>query len=223
MGMAVLAAVPIFSLILIRLFWSGSSLWFLTVGIILLGAAAVVFLARRNTERQYGGQLAPEQSRMPLVLAGLGVLFLAMLILPNFAESDSTPTSTVPEVQDDASELPASSSELPASEEPETREVVPQDSIATNPETGTADTTDNTGATGNGTTGTIDTTDTTEVPAGSTTYIVQDGDTLWDVSVQFGVSVEAIVAANGLADETAISIDQELIIPAAESGDETVG
>ena len=35
-GMALLAALPVLSLVLMRMFWSGSSLWFLAVGIILL-------------------------------------------------------------------------------------------------------------------------------------------------------------------------------------------
>ena len=89
LGMAMLAAVPVLSLILVRLFWSGSSLWFLTVGIVMLGAGAIVFLARRTNDQEIGRQvLAPETPRLPLVLAGLGVLFLAMLILPNFAGGD---------------------------------------------------------------------------------------------------------------------------------------
>jgi hypothetical protein len=52
MGMALLVAVPLLSLILIRLLWSGSSLWFLTVGILLLGSAAVVYLLRRPPEME---------------------------------------------------------------------------------------------------------------------------------------------------------------------------
>lgn len=52
-GMAMLAAIPLLSLLLIRMLWSGSSLWFLTVGIILMGAGAVAFLARRQNDQQY--------------------------------------------------------------------------------------------------------------------------------------------------------------------------
>ena len=197
LGMAVMAAVPIFSLILVRLFWSGSSLWFLTVGIILLGIAAIVFLARRTGDQQYGTQtLSVEAARLPLVLTGLGVLFLAMLILPNFAGGGSTPDIASPAVQSEVSQPPvsdvASASELPAAEAP--RRVVPQDSFVA--ETETAD-----------------------VAEGGT-YVVAEGDTLWDIALQFDVTVESIVVANDLEDETAISIDQELVIP-ADGGDET--
>jgi LysM repeat protein len=44
-------------------------------------------------------------------------------------------------------------------------------------------------------------------------YVVQDGDTLWDIAQQFGVTVDDIVAANNLPDAAAISIGQELYIP----------
>ena len=36
MGMAMLVTIPVIALILVRMLWSGSSLWFLSVGIILL-------------------------------------------------------------------------------------------------------------------------------------------------------------------------------------------
>ena len=195
-GMAIMGAVPIFSLILVRLFWSGSSLWFLTVGIILIGAAAIVFLARRTGDAEFARQtLPPETSRLPLVLTGLGVLFLAMLILPNFAGGSSSPDIASPGVvQSEVSQPPVSDtagvSQAPAQES--TRRVVPLESFASEPE-----------ATGT-----------------DSTYVVQEGDTLWDIALLFDSSVEAIVEANDLADETAISIDQELVIP-ADSGDET--
>ncbi len=195
--MAIMAGVPIFSLVLVRLFWSGSSLWFLTVGIILLGTAAVVFLARRTGEQQYGTQtLSLETSRLPLVLSGLGVLFLAMLILPNFAGGGSTPEIASPSVQSEDSQLPVSdvpgASELPAADAP--RRVVSQDSFVA--ESDTAD------------------------EAEDATYVVGEGDTLWDIALQFDVTVDSIVEANDLEDETAISIDQELVIP-ADGGDES--
>jgi LysM repeat protein len=193
--MAIMAAVPIFSLILVRLFWSGSSLWFLTVGIILLGAAAIAFLARRTGDAEHVRQtLAPETSRLPLVLTGLGVLFLAMLILPNFAGGDSSPDIASPGVvQSEVSQSPVSDaagvSQPPAQESP--RRVVPQESLASE----------------------------TEATGTESTYVVEEGDTLWDIALLFDSSVEAIVEANDLEDETAISIDQELVIP-ADSGDE---
>ena len=92
-GMALLIAVPLLSLILIRMIWSGSSLWFLMVGILLLGTAAVVFLARRPQELEYDRQMGVREThRAPLILTGLGVLFLAMLLLPNFSGGSDSPT-----------------------------------------------------------------------------------------------------------------------------------
>lgn len=195
LGMAALITVPILSLILVRLFWSGSSLWFLTVGIILLGAAAIVFLAKRTTDQDFGGQaLTSETARMPLVLAGLGVLFLAMLILPNFAGGDSNPDTASPvAIAALASEQPESDvadASQPPADSP--RRVVAVDSSTGETETTTTD----------------------------GTYVVGEGDTLWDIAAQFDVSVDAIVDANDLDDETSISIDQELVIP-VEDNDET--
>jgi LysM repeat protein len=45
-------------------------------------------------------------------------------------------------------------------------------------------------------------------------YVVQPGDTLFSLAQRFGTSVEAITAANGLADDS-IRVGQELIIPAS--------
>jgi LysM repeat protein len=45
-------------------------------------------------------------------------------------------------------------------------------------------------------------------------YVVQPGDTLFSLAQRFGTSVEAITAANGLADDS-IRAGQELIIPAS--------
>ena len=97
LGMVMLAAVPVLSLILVRLFWSGSSLWFLTVGITLLGVAAIVFLAGRTNDQGFGRQtLAAETSRLPLVLTGLGVLFLAMILFTLFYASGSIRAGSMP-------------------------------------------------------------------------------------------------------------------------------
>lgn len=62
----------------------------------------------------------------------------------------------------------------------------------------------------------------TETPSptpGPTTfeYEVQDGDTLFDIAQRFGTTVEAIVAANDLADPEDIAIGQVLIIPDAST------
>lgn len=57
-----------------------------------------------------------------------------------------------------------------------------------------------------------------EAPAADQlTYTVQPGDTVGLIAANFGVSVEDLVAANGLENADLISIDQELIIPAAPS------
>ncbi|MCI0849421.1 MAG: LysM peptidoglycan-binding domain-containing protein [Chloroflexi bacterium] len=190
MGMAMLAALPLLSLILIRMLWSGSSLWFLTVGIILLGAAAVVFLARRPQEQEYGRQtLAQEQNRVPLVLTGLGILFLAMLLLPNFAGgSEDGPAGTTAVTQSDAAvELESAVSGIvqpPAQSEP-IADVLPAVSAPSTAEQ---------------------------------SHVIAEGDTLWDIATTYGVEVDAIVAANADLDPTNLLIGQEIVIPAASAG-----
>lgn len=192
LGMMLLAAIPLLSLVLIRMLWSGSSLWFLAVGIILLGAAAVIFLAARSQEQEYGRQaLVQEPSRLPLILTGIGVLFLAMLLLPNFAGggSDSTPATQLEQQQQPGSIISEVSgvSQAPGEQQaPAQGQVVPR----------------------------AQPTAAVEAPAAGQTYIVQDGDTLWDIALRFDTTVEAIVAANGLTNAEELVLDQELIIPA---------
>jgi LysM repeat protein len=48
----------------------------------------------------------------------------------------------------------------------------------------------------------------------NTVYVVQPGETLSQIAIRFGVSVQAIVAANGLANPNLIRVGQSLIIPA---------
>lgn len=50
-------------------------------------------------------------------------------------------------------------------------------------------------------------------PAG--TYVIEPGDTLSVIAEQFGVTVEALSAANGITDVNSIRPGQELVIPAA--------
>ena len=46
-----------------------------------------------------------------------------------------------------------------------------------------------------------------------TIHIVQPGETLSEIAKQYGVSVDALMAANDIADPHRIKIDQELVIP----------
>ncbi|MGA7669520.1 MAG: LysM peptidoglycan-binding domain-containing protein [Nitrolancea sp.] len=50
-------------------------------------------------------------------------------------------------------------------------------------------------------------------PAAQTTYTVQAHDTLYSIAKRYGVTIEAIMAANGLTDRTYITTGQVLIIP----------
>ena len=47
-------------------------------------------------------------------------------------------------------------------------------------------------------------------------YVVQPGDTLFSIAQRFGSTVEAIVAANDIADPSLIGVGQRLIIPTAQ-------
>ena len=50
-----------------------------------------------------------------------------------------------------------------------------------------------------------------------TIHVVQPGETLSQIAKQYGVSVDALTAANGIADPHLIKIGQELIIPGPAS------
>jgi LysM repeat protein len=50
---------------------------------------------------------------------------------------------------------------------------------------------------------------------GGTTYTVQPGDTLFSIARQFGVTVQAVVEANNLANPDSLSVGQQLVIPPA--------
>jgi murein DD-endopeptidase MepM/ murein hydrolase activator NlpD len=54
----------------------------------------------------------------------------------------------------------------------------------------------------------------TASPALAQSYTVVEGDTLFDIAAQFGVTVEEMVAFNGLADAESIFVGQVLFIPA---------
>jgi len=48
------------------------------------------------------------------------------------------------------------------------------------------------------------------------THVVEPGDNLWDLAQRYGVSVDAIVSANGLSDPEALVLGQKLVIPPPE-------
>jgi murein DD-endopeptidase MepM/ murein hydrolase activator NlpD len=54
-------------------------------------------------------------------------------------------------------------------------------------------------------------------------YIVQPGDTLYGIALQFGISVEALEAANPGVDAAALAVGQALIIPGFEGVTGTLG
>lgn len=45
------------------------------------------------------------------------------------------------------------------------------------------------------------------------TYVVQEGDTLYAIAVDFGVTMEDLMAANGIEDANSLQVGQELTIP----------
>jgi LysM repeat protein len=216
MGIAMLVAVPLLALILLRMLWSGSGLWFLTVGIILLGAAAVVFLARRTQEPDYGEPvLQQEPTRLPLALTGLGVFFLAMLMLPNFAggSDDSTNSSALDQQTGAGLDSQVSGANQQPLQQQQPSSSVAQPPAQSNNAPPAGDASD-----------AADATSDPVVPEGSQTYIVQDGDNLWDIASRFGVTVDEIIAANSLDNPEDIQIDDELVIPPPSqeaSGDDT--
>jgi len=202
-GIALLVGVPLLSLILLRMLWSGSSLWFLLIGIVLIVVAAVLFFSRRPQGLEFDrGMLASDQARLPLILAGGGIIFLAMLFVPNFAGSDdqsSGDNSTSSDVLDDTASQPTdNASEMadgapPAAPAPA---VVDQTSPQTDADSAV---------------------DRSDLPEGYQVHVVASGDTLWAISETYGTTVEAIVSANNLANPEDLQLDQELIIPPPES------
>ena len=52
--------------------------------------------------------------------------------------------------------------------------------------------------------------------AAGPTYVVQDGDTLNEIAIRFGVSTDEIMAANAITDPNSLFIGQSIIIPGLE-------
>jgi LysM repeat protein len=53
----------------------------------------------------------------------------------------------------------------------------------------------------------------TATPPGPTTYLVEAGDTLWDIAAEFEVDILLLMAVNNISDPSQIFAGQELIIP----------
>lgn len=53
-------------------------------------------------------------------------------------------------------------------------------------------------------------------PAGTTVHVVQRGETLFRIAMQYGTTVEAIAEANGILDPRYIGVGQRLLIPNAQ-------
>lgn len=224
MGLALLLSIPLLSLILIRLLWSGSGLWYLLVGILFLGVAAALFLARRNDERG-PTTLVDEPNRLPLVLMGIGMVFVVLLLLPNFS-GDSSASGPIDQARDQ-SQLPTQPAAIVA--QPTTVRAQPTQRATSQPtaqqdnssQVVLQEATDDTASTP-----AEDDADLAP-PPGSETYVVQDGDTLWDIASSYDVSVEAIIAANQLDSPEDLQVGDELAIPpatedAADPATETV-
>jgi putative chitinase len=58
---------------------------------------------------------------------------------------------------------------------------------------------------------------TTPPSTGEVTYVVQRGDTLYSIARRYGSTVEAIAAANGIANPSRIRVGQTLKIPTSGS------
>lgn len=55
------------------------------------------------------------------------------------------------------------------------------------------------------------------VPGGVTIHVVQRGDTLYSIAMQYGTTVDAIAEANGIADPRYLAVGQRLLIPNANT------
>ncbi|GAB4273215.1 MAG: hypothetical protein Kow0080_20580 [Candidatus Promineifilaceae bacterium] len=62
-----------------------------------------------------------------------------------------------------------------------------------------------------------------ESPTSDIIHTVQTGDTLYAISQKYGVSIQAIVNANGLANPNDLEIGQQLVIPAGGTAEASGG
>ncbi len=173
LGLAMLALVGFLTLLLLRLVWSGTGVWYLVVGLLLVGGAAVAVFTRaqRGPLQPMAARPALAGSRLPLLLAGAGAMLLALLLVPTTDSGES-------EAEEVTSPVTVST---------------PVSSVA----------------------GVAVTPAAVATPAqgGAETYVVESGDTLWDIAQRFGTTVDALVEANGLEDAADLIVGQQLTIP----------
>jgi LysM repeat protein len=55
-----------------------------------------------------------------------------------------------------------------------------------------------------------------DTSAAGPVYIVQEGDSLWDIAYRFHVSQQDLANANGIVDANQIAVGQQLVIPGLE-------
>lgn len=173
LGLAMLAVVGLLTLLLLRVLWSGTGVWYLVLGLLLIGGAAVAVFTRgqRGPVEPMASRPGLGGPRLPLLLAGGGVVLLALLLVPTTDSGES-----------------------------EGQEVVSPVTITT-PVSSVA--------------GVAVTPAAVATPGleGAQTYVVESGDTLWDIAQRFGTTVEALVEANGLEEAADLTVGQQLIIP----------
>jgi nucleoid-associated protein YgaU len=172
LGLAMLALVGFLTLLLLRLLWSGTGVWYLVVGLLLVGGAAVaVFTRTQRGTLQPAARPVLAGSRLPLLLAGAGALLLVLLLVPTTDSGES-------EAEEATSPVTVST---------------PVSSVAAVAVTPAAVA--------------------TPAQGGAETYVVESGDTLWDIAERFGTTVDALVEANGLEDAADLTVGQQLTIP----------
>src|SRR5512142_3076808 len=54
------------------------------------------------------------------------------------------------------------------------------------------------------------------LPGGTTIHVVQPGETLFQIAIEYGTTVDAISGANGITDPQYITVGQRLLIPNAQ-------
>jgi hypothetical protein len=173
LGLAMLVLIGLLVLLLLRILWSGTGVWYLVLGLLLIGGAAVAVFMRgqRGPVEPMASRPVLGSSRLPLLLAGVGVVLLALLLVPTTESGES-------------------GGEEQASPVTVTTPVSSAAGVAVTP-----------------------TVVSTPDEGGTQTYVVQSGDTLWDIAQRFETTVEALVEANGLEDAADLTIGQQLTIP----------